>query len=555
MPVYPMSCFRFPETLISKLNSLMANFWWGADSHKTKVHWLFWEKMCLPKHLGGMGFRDLECFNQALLAKQAWKILHQPDCLLSRFLKSRYFNNGEFLLAPMGDRPSYAWRSLMYGRELLQKGLRYRVGNGENTRVWLDKWIESPVEGLRAPWIRNITFDVNLMASSLIDPETKRWNAQSLSEVFVRSDVEILMRNQPVPEKDDFFSWNFNRNGQFTVKSAYWLASSLKSEKNLPEATMNPSLNTLKEKVWKVQTSPKIRVFLWKSLSEALPSAELISARGMKVDMRCQTCGEEPESINHMLFQCSLARQVWALSEIPYPQGGFDNNSLFANMNTLLTLNYRSQGRAEVKRIWPWILWQLWKRRNEVIFEGRVFNAMELVLKARQDAEEWFTAQVVEEEWQREERISNPPVKRKWIPPEPGWGMCNIGMEFDKITGLVGGGWVLRNERGVVLCHSRRAFSVSGNREDAKLVVIKWAIESMRSQRQSKIIFAGEFGDLFGATTRPEEWPSFQFQSFSIRKELNGIGEWKLLVVNREANRGLFSLLKVSLILDWSILM
>lgn len=59
--------------------------------------------------------------------------------------------------------------------------------------------------------------------------------------------------------------------------------------------------------------------------------------------------------------------------------------------------------------------------------------------------------------------------------------MCNIGMEFDKIIGLVGGGWVLRNERGVVLCYSRRVFSVFGNREDVKLVVIKWVIESMRS--------------------------------------------------------------------------
>lgn len=50
------------------------------------------------------------------------------------------------------------------------------MGNGENTRVWLDKWIESSVEGLRALWIRNIIFDVNLMVSFLIDFEIKRWN-------------------------------------------------------------------------------------------------------------------------------------------------------------------------------------------------------------------------------------------------------------------------------------------------------------------------------------------------------------------------------------------
>ncbi|KAG2329715.1 hypothetical protein Bca52824_000895 [Brassica carinata] len=52
-----------------------------------------------------------------------------------------YFNNGEFLNAPMGERPSYAWRSVMFGRELLQRGLRHRFGSGVNTCVWLDKWI------------------------------------------------------------------------------------------------------------------------------------------------------------------------------------------------------------------------------------------------------------------------------------------------------------------------------------------------------------------------------------------------------------------------------
>lgn len=53
-------------------------------------------------------------------------------------------------------------------------------------------------------------FDANLMVSSLIDTETKRWNILSLSEVFVQGDVEIILRNQPVVEKSDYFTWNFN---------------------------------------------------------------------------------------------------------------------------------------------------------------------------------------------------------------------------------------------------------------------------------------------------------------------------------------------------------
>lgn len=379
-----------------------------------------------------------------------------------------------------------------------------------------------------------------MFVNSLIDTETKRWNESKLGEIFVQSDVQKILRNQPVMGQQDLFTWRFNKNGELTVKSAFWLASSLKALELIPEAFTEPSINVLKEKVWKVKTVPKIRVFLWKALSSALPTADLIRARGMKIDNRCQTCGSESESINHTLFECTFARLAWAESTIPSRNGGFDELSVFTNISFLLNLADNSRLMEDDKRSWPWILWNIWKRRNEMLFEGRCVTAVELVLKAGREADEWYTTQQTELEWREAENIVLPSSLRKWSPPEPDWTMCNVRMDFSKSSGCVGGAWVLRNSRGVVICHSRKAFSGIRSRDEAKMVVVLWAFESMRSQRQSNIIFAGEFGDLFGALQRPKAWPSFLFQISIMEKELEGITKWKVKVVTREANRGAF---------------
>lgn len=167
MPVYVMSCFKLPKATCVKLTSAMADFWWNSREEKKKIHWVSWEKLCTSKDLGGLGFKDIECFNQALMAKQAWRMIKFPDSLLTRFLKSIYFDQKEFLNADEGLRPSFGWRSMLFGRKLLKLGIKKQIGNGSTVKVWWETWIDGEI--MRAPLIKNISIDLNLTVNHLIE--------------------------------------------------------------------------------------------------------------------------------------------------------------------------------------------------------------------------------------------------------------------------------------------------------------------------------------------------------------------------------------------------
>lgn len=59
--------------------------------------WLSWDKMCLPKSKGGMELRDMRAFNQAMLAKQAWRLIETLDSLCAHLLRVKYYPNGNLL--------------------------------------------------------------------------------------------------------------------------------------------------------------------------------------------------------------------------------------------------------------------------------------------------------------------------------------------------------------------------------------------------------------------------------------------------------------------------
>lgn len=170
-----MSCFQLPKELCDEIEGMMRGFWQGQMQQEIKIAWISWGNMCKSKLKGGMGFRNLQAFNLAMLAKQGWRLLSNPNSLVARIYKAKYFPHGDVLNSKFGSNLSCAQQNIFNGLEVIRKGTHWRVGNGRLIHIWDDKWLPTPTTYKVISHPRML--DDYPMVSTLIDPNTRRWKA------------------------------------------------------------------------------------------------------------------------------------------------------------------------------------------------------------------------------------------------------------------------------------------------------------------------------------------------------------------------------------------
>ena len=260
LPTYTMGCFLLPKGLCEDLERMMRNFWWGQRHHESKIAWVSWSKICKSKLEGGMGFRDLQAFNLAMLAKQGWWMMSHPSSLMARVYKARYFPNNDVLSATLGSSPSFAWRSIHQSLEVLKQGTRWRVRNGKTIHIWDDKWLPTPsTYKVISP---QIDFGDFPMVSALIDQDTRRWRRDRLERIFLAFEVEIVL-GIPISYHlpDDQLIWVGNKKGIFSVKSAYYVARKVLEGSEQGESSLGDVRAPLWKKMWHLNIPAKVRIF------------------------------------------------------------------------------------------------------------------------------------------------------------------------------------------------------------------------------------------------------------------------------------------------------
>ncbi|KAL4584913.1 hypothetical protein LXL04_009524 [Taraxacum kok-saghyz] len=137
-----------PLTVLKTLETLRARFFWGADVGERKLHWVRWDRVLSSIQDGGLGVGSLFSFNRAMLFKWWWRFFHSPNLLWVKVVKSIYGSDGG---RPQVDSMRVSkgpWSGVlrMLGRLRVQEldlvsMCPKRLGNGESTNFWHDRWL------------------------------------------------------------------------------------------------------------------------------------------------------------------------------------------------------------------------------------------------------------------------------------------------------------------------------------------------------------------------------------------------------------------------------
>ena len=229
-------------------------------------------------------------------------------------LKTKYFPYSSVLDFKCMGHFSYLCKSLYWGRDLLQRGIRWQIGEGNLT-------------AFAAPWIPRAG------AFSLLTAEPEdgypwrvadffsegRWNRDLVTAMVSPYDAEVILKIPLSHEvRQDRLVWHFEEDGNYTVRSSYRLARS--------ETCGGPSSSVSMEprwwkKLWGLQIPPKVKHVVWRAWFDALPSFGSLRGRGVECLPICQFCGALLEDNLHAVWRCSsLQRWVEKMGAIPFKE-------------------------------------------------------------------------------------------------------------------------------------------------------------------------------------------------------------------------------------------
>jgi hypothetical protein len=213
-------------------------------------------------------------------------------------MKAKYHPKCLVMEAPLGRKPSFAWRNISSAQPMTKNGLVWRVDNGRDINIWGDIWLPTPTTfAILTP--RRIMVE-QARVDKLIDPTTKSWNLTLIIAIF-QEEAQIIssISLSPLQPKDHLI-WRGTKNGKFTMRSAYYLEVK-KQGQSRGESLGTSSMEKIWKMLWSLAVPNSVKVFIWKACNNVLPTKENLFRRTVVDNTTCPICERDEETFLHAL--------------------------------------------------------------------------------------------------------------------------------------------------------------------------------------------------------------------------------------------------------------
>ncbi|KAM6568819.1 hypothetical protein CsatB_016804 [Cannabis sativa] len=281
-----MSLFILPQKIVVAVDKKCRDFLWGVNGNRSKLHMPSWEKVCLPKQFGGIGFREGKKWNMAMVAKHLWAISSKQDNLWVKLINSIYLKNQDVWSCPIKPDLSWYFKKLLKIRNVTNANMVNQAVKGNKFKV--NRFYNELIEADRTPytatvWHKYIVPKHRFMFWQIINENLL--TRDHLSRFFpIHSGLCLVCDDAPESHNHLFFECIFTRNLIVFVEK--W-AGHMHWPKNISELhdRVLPAKANLASKIMNAITAAALYL-LWKNRNDCLFSMVCNSVASLSKEIK-----------------------------------------------------------------------------------------------------------------------------------------------------------------------------------------------------------------------------------------------------------------------------
>ncbi|XP_048503106.1 uncharacterized protein LOC104896166 [Beta vulgaris subsp. vulgaris] len=387
LSLHILSVFLIPKTTAGKLNSIFARFLWAGSRASKPIYWINKSTLELPKGGGGLGIRNVNLFNKALLTKQAVRIHNSSHSLISQIYCAKYRNSPVNLVLQKHKlgKTSWGFRGLCRAIQECSEGFAKVIGNGADTYILKEKWLK----GVGIETKQGIDLEALGLQKvrDLMHASQNSWNPALIWKVFSTSTaIQILSTHIPTEECQDHFKWIGSKSGALRVKDVY--AHLLMSKGRLG---LNQNDTRFWSKLWATDLLPKWKFFVWRLLHKALATNSNLIKRKVDLQKECYICHQHMEDESHLFRDCDTVTRIWSSSNLGIKTSSSKFIPFGEWIKNFLQFFWKIEGvKSERANVFVATLWSIWIYRNNIVFRHLYENPI-TILKRTNDLVKEFS--------------------------------------------------------------------------------------------------------------------------------------------------------------------